>query len=72
MGMNWVNGNSGGTLTSSPKGVSMPNDENIDALDPSLESVVANLITKDLIVSREVNKHVHHYLKDGANDYEAK
>jgi hypothetical protein len=50
----------------------MPNDENIDALDPSLESVVANLITKDLIVSREVNKHVHHYLKDGANDYEAK
>jgi hypothetical protein len=59
-------------FASSPEGVNMPNDENIDALDPYVEIVVANPITKDLVVSKEVNKHVHQYLKDGANDYEAK
>ncbi len=59
-------------LASSLEGVNMPNDENIDALDPSAKIVVVNLIIKDLVVSKEVNKQVHQYLKDGANDYEVK
>jgi hypothetical protein len=41
-------------LASSLKGVNMPNDENIDALDPSIEIVATNPITKDLVVSKEV------------------
>jgi hypothetical protein len=61
-----------GMLASSLEGVNMPNDENIDALDPSAKIVVVNLIIKDLVVSKEVNKQVHQYLKDGANDYEVK
>ncbi len=59
-------------LASSLEGVNMPNDENIDALDPSAKIIVVNLIIKDLVVSKEVNKQVHQYLKDGANDYEVK
>jgi hypothetical protein len=61
-----------GMLASSLEGVNMPNDENIDALDPSAKIIVVNLIIKDLVVSKEVNKQVHQYLKDGANDYEVK
>ncbi len=68
MGMNWVSGNQGGTLASSLKGMNMPNDENTNAPDPSVEIATANSITKELVVSKEVNKHVHQSLKDGAND----
>ncbi len=46
----------------------MPNDENTNALNPSTEIVTTNPITKDLVVSKEIIKHVHQSLKDGAND----
>jgi hypothetical protein len=48
--------------------MNMPNDENTNAPDPSVEIATANSITKELVVSKEVNKHVHQSLKDGAND----
>jgi hypothetical protein len=37
----------------------MPNDENIDAPNPFVEIVVANPITKDLAVSKEVRVKTH-------------
>jgi beta-glucanase (GH16 family) len=46
----------------------MPNDENIDTPNPFADIVATNPITKDLVVSKEFNKHVHKSLKDGTND----
>ncbi len=37
----------------------MPNDENIDALDPSVEIAIANPIIKDLAISKEVRVKAH-------------
>jgi hypothetical protein len=68
MAMNWVSGNWGGMLTSLLQGVSMPNDDNTQKVDPYTTAATTNPITKDLVVSREESKHVIQSLKDGAND----
>ncbi len=55
-------------LISLLEGVSMPHDDNTQKLDPSTTTATTNPITKDLVVSKEVNKHVIQSLRDGAND----
>jgi hypothetical protein len=45
-------------LTSLLEGVSMPNDDNTQKLNPSTTIATTNPITKDLVVSKEVSKHV--------------
>jgi hypothetical protein len=55
-------------LPSLLEGVSMPNDDNTQKLDPSTMTTTTNPITKDLVVSKEVSKHVIQSLRDGAND----
>ncbi len=55
-------------FTSLLEGVSMLHDDNTQKLDPSTTTATTNLITKDLVVSKEMNKHVIQSLRDGAND----
>jgi len=59
MVMNWMNGNwGGGMLTSSLERVNMLNDDKIQKPNPSNEITTTNPILKDLVVSKEVSKHV--------------
>jgi hypothetical protein len=46
----------------------MPNDDNTQKRDPYTTTATTNPITKDLVVSKEVSKHVIQSLRDGAND----
>ncbi len=55
--------------TSSPKEMSMLNDDIIQEPNPFIEITITNPLINDLAISKEVNKHVIQSLRDGANAY---